>query len=83
MPVITIQISRPGLSAGQPNATRRQKAALIKGVSDLVRDVFNNPAAHTFIVVEEVDVEDWEAGDPPIAHYRRQRRWPPSGEQAS
>ena len=65
MPIITIQITREGV-------TPEQKAALIKGATDLMVDVLNKPPGLTFVVIQEVDLADWGVGGLPVAEYRRQ-----------
>ena len=65
MPIVTIQITREGVTA-------EQKAALIKGATDLMVKVLNKPPAVTFVVIEEVDVENWGIGGLPVPEYRRQ-----------
>jgi 4-oxalocrotonate tautomerase len=50
-----------------------EKAALIKGASELLRDVLNKPLDATFVVIEEVDTENWGWGGLPVPEYRRQR----------
>ena len=65
MPIVTIQITREG-------TTPEQKAALIKGATDLLVDVLNKPPALTFVVIQEVEMEDWGVGGLPAAEYRRQ-----------
>ena len=65
MPIVTIQITREG-------TTREQKAALIKGATDLLVNVLNKPPALTFVVIQEVEMEDWGVGGLPVAEYRRQ-----------
>jgi 4-oxalocrotonate tautomerase len=65
MPIVTIRITREG-------ATPEQKAALIRGATDLLADVLNKPPALTFVVIEEVELEDWGIGGLPVAEYRRQ-----------
>ena len=52
MPIVTIQITREG-------TTPEQKAALIKGATDLLADVLNKPPGLTFVVIQEVEMEDW------------------------
>jgi 4-oxalocrotonate tautomerase len=64
MPIVTIQITREG-------TTREQKAALIKGATDLLVNVLNKPPALTFVVIQEVEMEDWGVGGLPVAEYRR------------
>jgi 4-oxalocrotonate tautomerase len=65
MPIVTIQITREG-------ATSEQKAALIKGTTDLLADVLNKSPAQTFVVIQEVELEDWGVGGLPVLEYRRQ-----------
>jgi 4-oxalocrotonate tautomerase len=65
MPIVTIQITREGTTA-------EQKAALIKGATDLLVDVLNKPPALTFVVIQEVELEDWGVGGLPVAEHRRQ-----------
>jgi 4-oxalocrotonate tautomerase len=50
MPIVTIQITREG-------TTPEQKAALIKGATDLLADVLNKPPGLTFVVTQEVELE--------------------------
>ena len=64
MPIVTIQITREG-------TTPEQKAALIKGATDLLVDVLNKPPALTYVVIQEVDMEDWGVGGLPVKEYRR------------
>ncbi len=64
MPIVTIQITREG-------TTPEQKAALIKGATDLLVDVLNKPPALTFVVIQEVEIEDWGVGGLPVKAYRR------------
>jgi len=65
MPIVTIQITREG-------TTPEQKAALIKGATDLLADVLNKPPALTFVLIQEVEMEDWGVNGLPSAEYRRQ-----------
>ena len=74
MPIVTIQITREGTEGGADAATREEKAALIKGVSQLLLDVLKKPLESTFVVIDEVDTEDWGIGGLSFEEYRRQRR---------
>lgn len=65
MPIVTIQITREG-------TTPEQKAALIKGATELLTAVLNKPAAWTFVVIEEVEMENWGVAGLPAAEYRKQ-----------
>lgn len=52
MPFVKIQITREG-------ATAEQKAALIQGATDLLVKVLNKNPATTFVIIEEVDTDNW------------------------
>jgi 4-oxalocrotonate tautomerase len=71
MPIVTIQVTREGTTPGAPAITSEQKAALIKGASQLLLDVLNKPMEATFVVIEEVEMENWGWGGLPVAEYRR------------
>jgi 4-oxalocrotonate tautomerase len=64
VPIVTIQITREGASPAQ-------KRALIEGATKLLKDVLNKEPAQTFIVIEEVPLEDWGIGGLPVEEYRR------------
>lgn len=64
MPIVTIQVTREGV-------TPAQKAALIKGATDLLKDVLGKPPASTFVLIQEVDLQDWGVGGLPVEEYRR------------
>lgn len=72
MPMVTIQITREGSTPDRPAATVKEKAALIKGVSQLLLDVLNKPLDATFVAIEEVDMENWGVGGLPVAEFRKQ-----------
>jgi 4-oxalocrotonate tautomerase len=63
MPYVNIKITREG-------ATPEQKADLIRGVTDLLVTVLGKNPATTFIVIDEVDMEDWGIGGLPVEAYR-------------
>jgi 4-oxalocrotonate tautomerase len=65
MPYVNIKITREG------GTTPQQKAKLIKGVSELLLEVLNKPLNATFVVIDEVEMEDWGVGGLPVADYRR------------
>jgi 4-oxalocrotonate tautomerase len=73
MPVVTIQITREGTSPGADATTAEQKAALIKGASELMRDVLGKPLDSTFVIIEEVPLENWGWGGLPVPEYRRRK----------
>lgn len=73
MPMVTIQITREGSGPGRSTATREEKAALIRGVSELLRDVLNKPLDSTFVVIEEIDTDNWGTHGIPVTEYRRRQ----------
>ncbi len=52
MPYVNIKITKEG-------ATREQKERLIKGVTDLLADVLGKNPETTFVIIEEVDTDNW------------------------
>lgn len=64
MPYVNIKVTREGV-------TPDQKAELISGVTDLLVRVLNKSPATTFVVIDEVALEDWGVGGLPVEQYRR------------
>jgi 4-oxalocrotonate tautomerase len=58
---------------GVDSVTAEEKAALIKGVSQLLLDVLNKPLDSTYVLIEEVDTDNWGWGGVPALDYRRRR----------
>ncbi|RDI98685.1 4-oxalocrotonate tautomerase family protein [Dyella solisilvae] len=73
MPYINIQITREGTAPGRNAVTAEEKAALIKGASQLMLDVLNKPFDSTFVVIDEVDPDNWGWGGLPALEFRKQR----------
>jgi 4-oxalocrotonate tautomerase len=73
MPIVTIQVTREGSKPGRDSVTADEKAQLIKGVSQVLLDVLNKPLEATFVVIEEVDTENWGWGGLPVNEFRKQR----------
>jgi 4-oxalocrotonate tautomerase len=72
MPIVTIQVTREGSKTGNDSVTAEEKAQLIKGASQLLLDVLNKPLEATFVVIEEVQTENWGWGGLPVEAYRKQ-----------
>lgn len=68
MPYVNIKITREG------GTTAAQKAALIEGVTDLLVTVLDKAPATTFVVIDEVEMEDWGIGGLPVEQYRQHLR---------
>ncbi|SCB50440.1 4-oxalocrotonate tautomerase [Bradyrhizobium yuanmingense] len=73
MPIVTIQVTREGTAPVAASLTAEEKAALIKGSSELLRDVLGKPLESTFVVIEEVDTDNWGWGGVPVQEFRRHR----------
>ena len=55
MPYVNIKITDEGV-------TREQKEALIKGTTQLLVDVLNKNPETTFVVIDEVNTDNWGIG---------------------
>ena len=71
MPIVNIQITREGSGPGRDAATPDEKAALIRGVSQLLLDVLGKPLDSTFVVIDEVPLENWGWHGMPVSELRR------------
>ena len=71
MPIVTIQVTREGSGPGRDSVTPEEKATLISGVSQLLLDVLHKPLEATFVVIEEVEMENWGWGGLPVLEYRK------------
>jgi 4-oxalocrotonate tautomerase len=67
MPYVNIRITREG-------ATPAQKADLIAGVTELLQRILDKSPATTFVVIDEVALEDWGIGGLPVEEYRARVR---------
>lgn len=67
MPYIHIQITREGV-------TREQKAELIQGATDLVVRVLGKDPKATFVVIEEVDTDNWGIAGETVTQLRQRQR---------
>jgi 4-oxalocrotonate tautomerase len=52
MPYVNIRITREGVTA-------EQKLALIEGATDLLSRVLNKNPATTFVIIDEVEMDNW------------------------
>jgi 4-oxalocrotonate tautomerase len=67
MPYVNIKVTKEGV-------TKEQKAEVIAGVTDLLVRVLDKNPATTFVVIDEVEMEDWGVGGLPVEEYRRKLR---------
>lgn len=67
MPYVNIQVTREGV-------TPDQKARLIDGVTTLLTKVLGKDPDTTFVVIDEVALENWGVGGLPVETYRARKR---------
>jgi len=63
MPYVNIRITNDG-------ATKAQKLELIQGVTDVLQRVLNKDPARIFIVIDEVDIDNWGVNKQSVALMR-------------
>jgi 4-oxalocrotonate tautomerase len=78
MPIITVQLTREGTEPGIDHVTAEQKAAIYKGMSQVLLDVLNKPLDWTWVVFQEVELENWGWGGMPVLDYRAKMAKEPS-----
>lgn len=72
MPFVTVQLTREGTEPGVDGLTAAQKSAIMHGMSQVLLDVLGKPHAWTWVVIQEVDTQDWGWGGMPVLEYRKQ-----------
>ncbi len=69
MPYVNIKLTREA----QP-ITAEQKAAIIKGVTDLLVDVIDRGPSTTVVVIDEIDTDNYGVGGETITVRRSQSK---------
>ena len=64
MPYVNIKITDEGV-------TKEQKAALIKGATELLQQVLNKNPATTVVVIDEVNTDNWGIGAEQVTELRK------------
>ena len=64
MPYVNIRITREG-------ATPDQKAALIRGATQLLVDVLGKNPQTTVVVIDEVETDNWGVGGETVTERRK------------
>jgi 4-oxalocrotonate tautomerase len=64
MPYVHIRVTREGVSSAQ-------KQALIEGSTELLRRVLDKNPADTFVIIEEVETDNWGVAGEPVTVRRR------------
>jgi len=70
VPIVNIQVTREGTIPGEVSVTPEQKAKLIEGASKLLLDVLGKPLNSTFVVIDEVDMDNSGWCGLPVGEYR-------------
>jgi 4-oxalocrotonate tautomerase len=65
MPYINVKITNEGV-------TNAQKKAIIKGCTQLMIDVLDKNPATTFVVIDEVNTDNWGIGFDQVSSLRKQ-----------
>lgn len=64
MPYVNIKLGGKG-------ATKEQKAELIDRVTAVISEVMNKPPKATYIVIDEVDTDNWGVGGETLTELRK------------
>lgn len=67
MPYVNIKITKEG-------ATAKQKQQLIEGATQLLVDVLGKNKSTTFVIVEEVDTDNWGIGGEVVTNLRKKAK---------
>ncbi|MBY7807768.1 4-oxalocrotonate tautomerase family protein [Vibrio fluvialis] len=64
MPYINVKVTDDGV-------TKEQKQAIIKGCTQLMVDILNKTPEKTFVVIDEVNTDNWGVGFDQVTELRR------------
>ncbi|MBY7910603.1 4-oxalocrotonate tautomerase family protein [Vibrio fluvialis] len=64
MPYINVKVTDDGV-------TKEQKQAIIKGCTQLMVDILNKNPEKTFVVIDEVNTDNWGVGFNQVTELRR------------
>lgn len=64
MPYVNIRVTNEGV-------TQAQKLELIEGVTDLLQRVLNKNPATTFVIIDEVEMDNWGVNRQNVTTLRR------------
>ncbi|NOH63207.1 4-oxalocrotonate tautomerase family protein [Vibrio sp. RE88] len=64
MPYINVKVTDDGV-------TKSQKQAIIKGCTQLMVDVLGKEPEKTFVVIDEVNIDNWGIGFEQVTELRR------------
>jgi len=64
MPYVNIRVTNEGVTA-------EQKRELIKGATDLLQRVLNKNPATTFVIIDEVETDNWGVAGEDVTNLRK------------
>jgi 4-oxalocrotonate tautomerase len=67
MPYVNIRVTNEGV-------TKEQKEQLIKGATQLLADVLGKNPKTTFVVIDEVETDNWGVGGESITTLRKNQK---------
>ncbi|CAI8910237.1 MULTISPECIES: 4-oxalocrotonate tautomerase family protein [Pseudomonas] len=67
MPYVHIRVTDEGV-------TREQKQQLIEQTTEMLERVLNKPPASTFVVIEEVNTDNWGVGGETVTTLRKREK---------
>ncbi|MDQ3392769.1 MAG: 2-hydroxymuconate tautomerase family protein [Bacteroidota bacterium] len=67
MPYVNIKITKDG-------ATSEQKAQLIEGVTTLLQNVLNKNPNTTFVIIDEVETDNWGIAGEQVTKVRSKQK---------
>lgn len=65
MPYINVKVTDEGV-------TKLQKEAIIKGCTQLMVEVLNKKPETTFVVIDEINIDNWGIGFKQVTELRRE-----------
>ncbi|RHX79534.1 tautomerase family protein [Leptospira yasudae] len=66
MPYVNIKVTNEGV-------TKEQKAELIAGATKLLQDVLGKNPQTTFVIIEEVETDNWGIGFDQVTELRKKQ----------
>ena len=66
MPYVSVRIAKSG-------ASKEQKDKILKGITDLLFDVLGKPHKSTYVVIDEVETDNWGVGGESLTDIRAKK----------
>ena len=69
MPYVNVRVTKDGV-------TREQKEEIIRGVTNLLRDILGKNPQTTFVIIDEVETDNWGIGGETVTIRRSREKKP-------